>query len=264
MAEQAGAPGPRRVQMALPGMAPFGVFASDVYPSRCHDRPRVRAKPHGSRPTKLEAPAAIPIHPADEKRQLTLWMFWAWENYPERRPRTYGYCQALGLGDRMPCAFATCKHSLLSDEYRRGDRNGEMHDEDVDLWAIETCSLAVAARGKHGTLEVVAISGHCETTVEEWSRRGLRKYKAALGIEDATWPPKYKGYKIQSTETDGLDKLVAKMPERPNIKSPPVKVLTREQVAALYGADSVHARYGEARAIRERDQVPQRGRRPAR
>ena len=167
------------------------------------------------------------------------------DDYPLRRPRTFAFCQVIGLGDRMPCGFASCRHNLLSDELR-----GETFTDTVDLWQIETCSLAVAARGRRSALEVARITGLCESSVEEWQRRGIRKIKAKLDIAEFDWPPMNRGFKLDVKGVDGLDRLVAarwKLP-MPALKVAPVKLLTREQAAALFGADHIHPRYGERRA----------------
>jgi hypothetical protein len=37
------------------------------------------------------------------------------------------------------------------------------------------------------------------------------------------------------------------MPERPKLNMPPVKILTKEQVAALYGRRMVSPSYGQTR-----------------
>jgi hypothetical protein len=242
------------VQLALPGFAAFGVFAQDVCFHRCVGAVRRVAAPHGAR--VLDAPAAIPVLPTErDPRQLRLWSYVHLDiqadesgetfhpelpdDYPERRPRTFGYCQSLGLGDRVPCAFATCRHSLLSDELR-----GEMLP-DVDLWQRETCSLVVAARGRHSSLQVATTTGLCETTAEKWSRRCIASVKAKLGLADTEWPPRLRGFKLQTTELDGLAALVEKMPERPQVNAPPVKRLTRHQVVAIYGRKLVSREYGQ-------------------
>jgi hypothetical protein len=165
--------------------------------------------------------------------------------FPLRRPRTFAYCLALGLGTRIPCPFATCKHSLLVDEIR-----GQVHDDGADLWQIETCSLAVSGRGRRSALEVARITGLCESSVEEWQRRGIRKIKAKLDIAEFDWPPMNRGFKLDVKGVDGLDRLVAarwKLP-MPALNVAPARLLTREQAAALFGADHIHPRYGERKA----------------
>jgi hypothetical protein len=163
-------------------------------------------------------------------------------DYPDRRPKRYAYCQCLGLGTKVPCGFASCRHSLLSDEYR-----GAMAGEDVDLWTRETCSLAVARRRRHNALEIAAITSFCETTAEEWLRRAVKAVKAGLGIAECDWPPQHKGYRIQPTEFFGITELVAKMPERPKLNVPLGRTLSRAEVALLYGARNVHREYGVPR-----------------
>jgi hypothetical protein len=221
-------------------MAPFRVFAEDVYfkRGRCESRPRYLASPHGARVEP--EPAAIPELPRPRLDWRDGKQLWLW-SYPERRPRTFAYCQSLGLGDAFPCAFASCRHSLLSDELMGETR------ADVDPWTVETCSLAVASRRRHSSVEVAQITGLCESTTEEWLRRARAALKRGLGLEDVQWPPQNRGFKIQSGDCDGLAELVAKMPERPKVNTPPVKILTREQVAALYGRKFVSPSYGQAK-----------------
>jgi hypothetical protein len=241
-------------------MAPFGVHAEDVYfhPRGCSSRVLRLVPPHGSR-AESDPPAAIPELPRPrldwrDGKQLWLWSYTVTglqldedgqpyhpdllADYPERRPKTFAYCQALGLGEIVPCAFATCRHNLLSDELK-----GEMR-ADVDPWQVETCSLVVARRRCHSSVEVAKISGLCETTTEEWTRRSMAAVKTRLGLQDTQWPPRNHGFKLQTTDCDGLAELVAKMPERPKLNAPPVKILTREQVASLYGSKLVSPRYG--------------------
>ncbi len=89
--------------------------------------------------------------------------------------------------------------------------------------------------------------GCCETSIEEWQRRVLRSIKSGLGIQEATWPPQHRGYKLGSTEVDGLADLVAKMPERPPITTPPVRRLSEAEVARLYGKGMLSPRYDKAK-----------------
>jgi hypothetical protein len=184
----------------------------------------------------LEEPELVDEMPAD---------------YPLRRPRTYAYCLAIGLGITVPCCFATCRHSLLSDELR-----GEMLP-DLDLWERETCVLAVASRGRHSTMELVKITGHCESVIEAIQRGGILKLLAGLGINEFLRNGKFKRPRLHGcgldTGRDGFHDLVEARFKRglPLLNTPPVRRLTRAEVARLYGKANLHPRYGEPRASQE-------------
>jgi hypothetical protein len=174
-------------------------------------------------------------------------------DYPERRPLTYGACFALGLGITVPCPFATCRHSLLSDEYR-----AEMLPE-ADLWERETCSLAVAARGRHEPDELAPLMGHCATTIEKWLRRAQTRLVLRLGCSELVEMsgrgepflrrPTVRGYRLQVNETDGLPALVERAWKcGVRVNPPPARRLTRAEAEALFpGRVSTH--YGEPRAV---------------
>ena len=207
------------------------------------ERPR-STRPHGARQPMLPATIREPFE-RDEERQLWLWSLVV----PDRRPKLFAFCECIGLGDRIPCPFATCTHSLLSDELR-----GEMLAE-VDLWEKETCSLAVAGRGRHSSVELAKLTGHCETSIEETSRRCIRALKEGLGVDEFDWPPKHHGFKPDHDGMTEFSEQVARTPERPGIIAPPVRHLTRREVAAVYGRKLVHADYGQAK-------VPEPGKAP--
>lgn len=158
------------------------------------------------------------------------------EDFPEVRPSTYGECQAAGLGTRYPCPFATCRHSLLSDEYR-----GEMHAGEVDPWQVETCSFAAAARGRHSTMQIVAITTLCETTVEEWVRNASNKVKEGVGLKDFVWPPRRHRFRAEGADDRPLRRVASVRPA-----PPAARALSRAEVVALYGAKMVSPRYGKA------------------
>jgi hypothetical protein len=243
-------------------MSPFGVHAEDVYfhPRGCSSRVLRLVPPHGSR-AESDPPAAIPELPRArldwrDGKQLWLWSYTVTglqldedgqtchpelpADYPLRRPKRFAYCEAIGLGEIVPCAFATCRHNLLSDEYK-----GEVRP-DVDPWEVETCALVVARRRVHSKVEVSKITGHCESVTEEWLRRSVKAVKQQLGLQDFQAPAVNHGHK-PDTDCSGLAELVAKMPERPKLNMPPVKILTKEQVAALYGRRMVSPSYGQTR-----------------
>jgi hypothetical protein len=180
-------------------------------------------------------------------------------DYPARRPRRYGDCLRLGLGITMPCPFATCRYSLLSDELR-----GEMWDGEADLGDRPTCSLAVASEGRHSSVTLAKLTTHCESSIEEWVRRGVRAVKEGLGIAEFDWPPMNRGFKVQSTELDGLASLVEALFKRglPPLKTPPVRHLTKAQVTRIYGADRLHPQYGQPKPASS-DGVADNGRAPA-
>ena len=271
---------PRRVQMALSGMLRFGVAARDVF---C--RSARRRVSHGGRSTDGVEPAAVPEAAAvamlvtwpagaiaseagteDSEYPRQLWLFGYRvmcrhvgesgevyypdlpDDYPERRPHTFAYCQSLGLGTKVPCAFATCRHSLLADEIA-----GELHP-DADPWEVETCSLALAGRRRLDNHEIVSIAGWVEPTIEEWQRRGQVALLRGLGCGEYVAlnkhglarlrRPKLRAAELKTATIDGIAKLVAALPERPNIVAPPVKRYTAEEAAALYGAARVSRQYG--------------------
>jgi hypothetical protein len=174
------------------------------------------------------------------------------EPYLRARPRTYGECVVRGLGTTRPCPHASCRHSLLSDEMK-----GQTHGDDVDLETVETCSLAVAGRGPHSSVEISRLTVFCESSVEEWVRRGVRAVKEGLGISEFNWPPQNHGYKLQSTETDGLTVLVENLFRRglPPLKTPPVRHLSRAEAEQLYPG-KVSERYGEGKGARGAGAVP--------
>jgi hypothetical protein len=167
-------------------------------------------------------------------------------NYPAARPRRYGACLRLGLGITMPCPFATCRYSLLSDELK-----GEMWDGEADLGDRPTCSLAVASEGRHSSVTLAKLTTHCESSIEEWVRRSIRAFKAGLGIAEFNWPPKHRGFKVLAAETDGLAALVEALFRRglPPLKTSPVRHLTRDEVEATYPG-KVHPRYGQPKEER--------------
>ena len=225
----------------------------------CASKPIFAAKPHWAR---LEPDAAAipelsrPRLDWRDGNQLWLWSYTVTglqldedgqpchpelpDDYPDRRPKTFAYCESLGLGTVVPCAFATCRHNLLSDELRV-----EMHGDDPDPWAVETCALAVARRGRHSSLQLIKIMAHCESTVEEASRRSISAIKRKLDLVDFEWPPRIRKCKLDSEEDDGITELVVKMPERQPVTAPTVKILTKQQVAAIYGRKMVHPDYGK-------------------
>src|ERR1017187_6251452 len=57
-------------------------------------------------------------------------------DYPAARPRRYGACLRLGLGERMPCVFMTCRFNLLADEIQ-----GPRWDGESELGGRPTCAL---------------------------------------------------------------------------------------------------------------------------
>lgn len=73
--------------------------------------------------------------------------------YPERpgvdylRPRTFGECDSVGLGDLFPCPFVSCKHHLyLEVDADTGSIKINFPDREVDQLA-QTCALRVAESG---------------------------------------------------------------------------------------------------------------------
>jgi len=174
--------------------------------------------------------------------------------YPLRRPRTYAYCLAIGLGSTMPCVWASCRHNLLVDELM-----GETHGEDVDLRTVETCSLAVAGRGPHSTARAMpALTGLAESTAEEVLRRGLAKTMAALGLDEYTRVqhgqlrfirPKQRVLRPSKRDLDGICALVEALFKRglPPLNAPPVRHLSPAEVGRLYGSSRVHPAYGQPR-----------------
>lgn len=80
--------------------------------------------------------------------------------YPEQpgvdylRPRTFGECDSVGLGDLFPCPFVSCKHHLyLEVDDSTGSIKINFPDRDPDELA-QTCALRVAEAGG-ATLEGV-------------------------------------------------------------------------------------------------------------
>ena len=165
-------------------------------------------------------------------------------DYPTSRPHSFSVCRDVGLGDRWPCCFASCRHNLLADELR-GDTLA-----DDDIWARETCALSVAARGAHNTVELAKVMGHCESVVEEAQRRGIAALKSGLGLDEFDWPPRIHGFRPDQDGATKFAEQVAKLPERPHIVAPAVKVLSRKEVAALYGRKMVSRNFGQPRPPR--------------
>jgi hypothetical protein len=164
-------------------------------------------------------------------------------DYPAARPRRYGACLRLGLGERMPCVFMTCRFNLLADEIQ-----GPRWDGESELGGRPTCALRVAAEGQHSTVNLAALSGYCKSTIEEAVRHCISAFKAGLGIAEFNWPPKHRGFKVQATETDGLAALVEALFRRglPPLKTSPVRRLSRAEVERLHPG-KVHPRYGQPR-----------------
>lgn len=184
----------------------------------------------------LEEPEPVDERPAD---------------YPDRRPRRYGACLRLGLGERLPCVFLTCRFNLLADELQ-----GPRWDGESPLEGRATCALRVAAEGRHNAEALASVMGHCESTIEEWLRRGQAKYLWRLGINEFIRDgrfrrPKHHGCKLDSGGTDGLAALVEarfRLP-MPPLNTAPVRRLSREEVERVYPG-MIHPAYGQPREER--------------
>jgi hypothetical protein len=164
----------------------------------------------------------------EEGRELPAW-------YPEARPKMFGDCQRLGLGVSVPCAFATCRHNLLADAYRvlhGGPRVDDTLGEDDDLWERETCSLAVAGRGRHRMLAVASMSALYVGTAENWQERAVATVMKRLGLEGGKPRPRHieKG----DDETGEWYMTAEELARKPKSASPPVRTLSREEIAREY------------------------------
>lgn len=78
----------------------------------------------------------------------------------DERPRTYGECQAQGLGLTRHCPFVSCSYHLALDVTFRGSIKVQLSAWDPDEQAVDpavlrqTCALGVAAQNPEGlTLE---------------------------------------------------------------------------------------------------------------
>jgi hypothetical protein len=160
-------------------------------------------------------------------------------DYPAARPRRFGGCMRLGLGERVPCVFLTCRANLLSDEIV-----GPLWDGEAPLEGRATCALRVAAAGRHSSVEISKLTAFCETTCEEWSRRSIVKLLAGLGVDEFLLVdkrgrqrfsrPRIHGFRVDRGGFTDLAELVAKLPERPKVNTAPGRVLTVEEVAREY------------------------------
>jgi hypothetical protein len=188
-------------------------------------------------------------------------------DYPDRRPKLFAFCQSIGLGDRWPCTFGTCRHSLLADE----DTPGGETMPDADLWTVETCSLAVAARGRHTAAEVGRLFGLCESSIEEFTRRAEGNLLSGLDCDELV--EIHRGqlrrarpaggrlvrFKFDKCGMDGLHHLVERRWKAGiSVNSPPVRKLSAAEVRKLYPGAKLSPAFGRPRAEKppEREQVP--------
>lgn len=66
---------------------------------------------------------------------------------PDQRPKTYGECKDIGIGDLIPCPFVSCKYHLYTD-WNPGVNRIRINFPDKDPTDLEyTCTLREAARG---------------------------------------------------------------------------------------------------------------------
>ena len=90
------------------------------------------------------------------------------------RPQTYGDCQEEG-----PCPWVSCRHHLYL-EVNRENGAIKLNFPNVPVWEMEdTCSLAVAARGKHSCGTVGLFINVTEERVVQIRKRTLPKMRAA-------------------------------------------------------------------------------------
>jgi hypothetical protein len=167
-------------------------------------------------------------------------------DYPDRRPRRYGACLRLGLGERVPCVFVTCRHNLLSDEIA-----GPLWDGETSIKGLATCALRVAAEGRHSSVTISKLTVFCESTVEEWARRSSAKLLLGLGIDEFIRLGKYKKPRVHehlraSPSLGNLAVLVEAAWKRgmPALNVPPARRLKRAEAEAAYPG-KVHPDYGQ-------------------
>lgn len=106
------------------------------------------------------------------------------EAYPEQpgvdylRPRTFGECDSVGLGELFPCPFVSCKHHLYLDvNPRTGSIKLNFPDREVDELPA-TCALRVAEEGGRtldGVAQAMALTRERSRQLES---RAIAKIKA--------------------------------------------------------------------------------------
>jgi len=114
------------------------------------------------------------------------------EAYPEQpgvdylRPRTFGECDSVGLGDLFPCPFVSCKHHLYLDvNPRTGSIKLNFPDREVDELPA-TCSLRVSLRGGVTLEEVAENIGVVRERIRQIEDRALAQLRgvALAAAED--------------------------------------------------------------------------------
>ena len=107
------------------------------------------------------------------------------EAYPEQpgvdylRPRTFGECDSVGLGDLFPCPFVSCKHHLYLDvNPRTGSIKLNFPGREVDELPA-TCSLRVSLRGGVTLEEVADIIGVVRERIRQVQDRALAQLRGA-------------------------------------------------------------------------------------
>ena len=196
-------------------------------------------------------------------------------------PKSWGQCQARGLGTTTPCPWARCRHSLLCDIAPPSPKNQTEVHEVIDLSDTcdeilerPTCSLAVATGGQvepERIAELLRISLGLQELIQ---RHALLKVAAALNrvrdlrrgvsldveaLPDGRGPatkrtphpprrprrpaPPAPSERMNNTDFRGqLDHWL----ERLRRDGKPWRKLTRTEAAAIYGA-ALHPNYGRTK-----------------
>jgi hypothetical protein len=198
-------------------------------------------------------------------------------------PKNYGECQRRRLGTSTPCPWARCRYSLVcsvSTKPRPHVREIiNLSDDSNEFFERPTCALAVVASGEQ--VEPVRIAEHlkiCLALEELIQRHALLKVDGELlkvkdsargvssmsveGVPDSRkkgmrWPKKTKRTKrvafVREPRSVGggsaqflLEVKVALSRAQTSMK--PWRRVSREEAAAMFGADRLHPDFGQPKA----------------
>jgi hypothetical protein len=189
-------------------------------------------------------------------------------------PRRYGECLRRGLGTSTPCPWARCRYSLLAEVSTRPRHVREiinLDDDSDEFFERPTCALAVAREGQVQPVRIAELLKVSLALEELDQRHALMKVGEALsrvrdeqrhvemnvdGLPDGgkgstAWPKKrhtkaapFVGEPRSIGGAPFLEQIKASL-ERAQTSMQPWKRVSREEAAAMFGADRLHPEFGQ-------------------